>query len=52
LIYLYIVMARLVRATHDLSVARFAAAPPLICLRYPAIMGRPDKPGDDGGKNN
>jgi len=45
-------MARLVRATHDLSVGRFAAAAPLFSLGPPAIMGRPDKPGDDGGKNN
>jgi len=45
-------MARLVRATHDLSAGLFAAAAPLIPLRNPAIMGRPDKPGDDDGKNN
>jgi len=45
-------MARLVRAIHDLSVWLFAAASPLISLQHPAIMGRPDKPGDDGGKND
>jgi len=45
-------MARLVRATHDLGVGRFAAALTVIFLRHSATMGRPDKPGDDGQKND
>jgi hypothetical protein len=42
-----IVIARLVRATQDLRVAKKAAAIPKTCLRHRVFMGRPDKPGDD-----
>jgi hypothetical protein len=41
-------MARLVRATRELRVAGFAAAPWAESFTAPVIMGRPDKPGDDG----
>jgi hypothetical protein len=43
-------MARLVRATQDLRVAKDAAAVPLTFLRHQVFMGRPDKPGDDDQK--
>jgi len=42
-----IVMARLVRATHDLRVAEEAAGVPETFRRHQVFMGRPDKPGDD-----
>jgi hypothetical protein len=43
-----IVMARLVRATHDLRDDNWNAAAPLeFILRDLVFMGPPDKPGDD-----
>jgi hypothetical protein len=47
LILLQIVMARLVRATHDLGLAGPVAAAPQIFLPHQVFMGHPDKPGDD-----
>jgi hypothetical protein len=41
-----VVMARLVRATHDLRAAGQIAAPSR-ALGVSEIMGPPDKPGDD-----
>jgi len=41
------VMARLVRATHDLRARWLAAAPPKLFPAKSVFMGRPDKPGDD-----
>jgi len=40
-------MARLVRATHDLGVEGSRAGSRRPALQKIAIMGRPDKPGDD-----